>query len=110
MKDNYKILNSAILHDGFFKLKELTLKYKKHNGDWSSAINREIFCGAQVSAVLPYDYAKKKIILNTQFRAGVLEKKIDPKLTEIVAGIIDENEPPKKTAKNFYLLSHACFL
>tara|TARA_Y100000590_G_scaffold86703_1_gene97047 strand:+ start:413 stop:994 length:582 start_codon:yes stop_codon:yes gene_type:complete len=98
MKNNYRILKNTLLHDGFFKLKELTLKYKKHNGDWSQKINREIFVGASVAAVLPYDHVKKKIILNTQFRAGVLQKKINPKLTEIVAGIIDKNETPRDAA------------
>ena len=53
MKNNYRILKNTLLHDGFFKLKELTLKYKKHNGDWSQKINREIFVGASVAAVLP---------------------------------------------------------
>ena len=33
-----------------------------------------------------------------QFRSGLLHRKDDPVIIEIVAGIIDENEKPEQTA------------
>ena len=99
MKDNFKIINKKNLHNGFFKLKELTIKYKKHNGSWSNPIKREIFGGAHVSTVLPYDSKNKKILLIKQFRPGVIKQGINPIVTEIVAGIIDEGENPEEAAK-----------
>ena len=99
MKDNFKIINKKNLHNGFFKLRELTIKHKKHNGSWSNPFKREIFGGAHVSTVLPYDSKNKKILLIKQFRPGVIKQGINPIVTEIVAGIIDEGENPEEAAK-----------
>ena len=94
MKNDFKILRKKSLHNGFFKIKELTLRHKKHNGKWSKSIKREIFSGAHVATVLPYDPKKKKIVLINQFRAGVINQNINPIITEIVAGMISKNEKP----------------
>ena len=99
MSPKFKILDKKNIHDGFFKMNEVTLKYKKYNGDWSNAIKRELFGGAQVSAVLPYDPINKKIVLIQQFRPGTISKDNQNYLDEIVAGIIDPGETPEDTAK-----------
>ena len=98
MKNEVKILSKKNLYTGFYKLTELTLKHKKHNGKWSKSIKREIFSGAHVATVLPYDPKKKKIVLINQFRAGVINQNINPIITEIVAGFISKNEKPVKAA------------
>ncbi len=98
MGSKFKIINKKNLHDGFFKMNEITLKYKKYDGSWSNKVKRELFGGAQVSAVLPYDPIRKEIILIQQFRPGTISKNFDNYLDEIVAGIIDDGEDPEKTA------------
>ena len=75
MSPKFKILDKKNIHDGFFKMNEVTLKYKKYDGNWSNEIKRELFGGAQVSAVLPYDPDNKKIVLIQQFRPGTIFKK-----------------------------------
>ena len=99
MNSTYKINKKKILHDGFFKLHEIDYNHKKHNGSWNKNVSREIFSGANVSTLLPYDPIKKKILLLSQFRPGVLARNHDPLLLEIVAGIIDKGENPKEAAK-----------
>ena len=99
MKSKFKIISNKIIHDGFFKMNEVILRYKKYDGSWSKDIKRELFGGAQVSAVLPYDPAKKEIILIQQFRPGTISKNFENYLDEIVAGIIDKGESPEMTAK-----------
>ena len=108
MNSKYKIIDKKKLYDGFFKLYDLTFIHKKHNGKWSPKISREIFGGAHVATVLPYDPIKKKILLINQFRAGVLKKHHDPMLIEIVAGIIDEGETPQDAAKRECLEETGC--
>ena len=98
MTNDIKILSKKNLHNVFNRLTELPLKHKKHNGKWSQSLKREIFSGANVAAVLPYDPKKKKIVLINQFRAGVIKQNINPIITEIVAGIISKNEKPVKAA------------
>ena len=98
MSSKFKILNKKNIHNGFFKMNEITLKYKKYDGSWSNEIKRELFGGAQVSAVLPYDPENKKIVLIQQFRPGTISRDSNNYLDEIVAGIIDPGETPKDTA------------
>jgi ADP-ribose pyrophosphatase len=89
-------------------MNEVTLKYKKYDGNWSNEIKRELFGGAQVSAVLPYDPINKKIVLIQQFRPGTISKDNQNYLDEIVAGIIDSGETPEDTAKRECLEETGC--
>jgi len=98
MSSNFTIFKKINLFDGFFKMNEVTLNYKKFDGTWSNKIKRELFGGAQVSAVLPYDPKKKEIVLIKQFRPGTISKNVNNYLDEIVAGIIDSGESPKEAA------------
>ena len=99
MNSKYKIIDSKLLHKGFFDLKQLNLIHKKHDGSWSSEIKREVFGGAHVSTVLPYDPIKKKILLLQQFRPGIIKRKHNPIILEIVAGMIDSGETPSDAAR-----------
>ena len=108
MKSKFKILNYRNIYNGFFKMNEITLKYKKYDGSWSNDIKRELFGGAQVSAVLPYDPIKKEIILIQQFRPGTISKNVNNYLDEIVAGIIDPGEDAETTAKRECLEETGC--
>ena len=108
MKSKFKIIKRKNIHKGFFQMNEVTLKYKKFNGSWSKEIKREIFGGAQVAAVLPYDPVENEIILIKQFRPGTILKNTNNYLDEIVAGIIDKGETPAKAAKRECLEETGC--
>jgi ADP-ribose pyrophosphatase len=99
MKLKYKILNKKNLYSGFFNLNKYEFIHQKHDGKWTDKVQREIFSGAHVSTLLPYDPIRQEIILIQQFRAGVLSRYDDDYLYEIVAGIIDQGENPEDTAK-----------
>ena len=108
MNSKFKILSKKNIHNGFFKMNEITLKYKKYDGSWSDEIKRELFGGAQVSAVLPYDPKNKKIVLIQQFRPGTIFRDTNNYLDEIVAGIIDPGETPEDTAHRECLEETGC--
>ena len=108
MSTKFKIINKKNIYDGFFKMHEVTLKYQKYDGSWTNNIKRELFGGAQVSAVLPYDPIKKEIVLIQQFRPGTISKNFDNYLNEIVAGMIDEGENPEDAAKRECLEETGC--
>jgi len=108
MSPKFKIINKKKIHDGFFKMHQINFTHQKHNGEWSPEVSREIFGGAQVATVLPYDPIKKKIVLIKQFRIGVLERKNDPLLIEIVAGMVDSGETPIEAAKRECLEETGC--
>ena len=108
MKPKYKIINKKNLYSGFFNLNKYQFIHQKHDGNWTNEVEREIFSGAHVSTLLPYDPIKKEIILIKQFRAGVISRYNDDYLYEIVAGIIDNNEKPEETAKRECLEETGC--
>ena len=99
MKLKYNILEKINLYSGFFNLNKYRFIHEKHDGEWTDEIEREIFSGAHVAALLPYDPIKKKIILIQQFRAGSISRFDSDYLYEIVAGIIDEGENAEEAAK-----------
>ena len=99
MNSTYKIINKELVYDGFFKLHKISFNHKKHNNKWSPIVKREVFSGSHVSTVLPYDPIKKKILLLSQFRAGLIKRGDNPMMIEIVAGMIDEGETPEEAAK-----------
>ena len=104
----YKIFNKKNLYSGFFSMNKYEFIHQKHNGEWTSKVEREIFEGVHVSSLLPYDPIKKEIVLIQQFRAGVLSRFDKDYLYEIVAGIIDEGEQPEETAKRECLEETGC--
>ena len=108
MKSKFEIINKKNIHNGFFKMNEYILKYKKYDGSWSKEVKREIFGGAMVSAVLPYDPVKREIVLIQQFRPGTIAKEFNNYLYEIVAGIIDSGEKAEDTAKRECLEETGC--
>ena len=97
---NKKINNikKKTLYSGFFQLHQLTFKHKKHDGSWSIPLTREVFSGAHVATVLPYDPCSKKIVLLEQIRVGLIENGRNPMIKEIVAGMIDNGETPEEAA------------
>tara|TARA_B100000963_G_C22402037_1_gene569296 strand:- start:47 stop:628 length:582 start_codon:yes stop_codon:yes gene_type:complete len=108
MKSKFEIINKKNIHNGFFKMNEYILKYKKYDGSWSKEVKREIFGGAMVSAVLPYDPVKREIVLIQQFRPGTIAKEFNNYLYEIVAGIIDSGETAEDAAKRECLEETGC--
>ena len=98
MKLKYKIINKKNLYSGFFILNKYEFIYQKHDGNWTNKVEREIFSGAHVSTVLPFDPIKNEILLIKQFRAGIISRYDEDYLYEIVAGIIDNNENPEEAA------------
>ena len=110
MKLKYKIINKKKLYSGFFSLNKYEFIHEKHNGDWTNVVEREIFSGAHVSTLLPYDPIKEEIILIQQFRAGVLSRYNEKYLYEIVAGIIDKNEKPEDAAKRECFEETGCYV
>ncbi|MDC6448503.1 NUDIX domain-containing protein [Alphaproteobacteria bacterium] len=110
MKLKYKIISKENLYSGFFNLNKYKFIHQKHDGNWTGKVEREVFGGAQVSGLIPYDPIKKEILLIQQFRAGILNSYDEDYLYEIVAGIIDKNEKPIETAERECLEETGCNL
>lgn len=86
-----EIQSETTVYDGFFQVKQLTLKHRVFAGGWSGLMQRELFSRRPVGAVLPYDPIRDEVVLIQQFRVGCLNQQ-NPWLLELVAGITEPDE------------------
>lgn len=96
-RDDVEILSHELLYRGYFRLERYTLRHKLHAGGWSDTIKRELFERGHAAAVLPYDPKLDAVVLIQQFRVGALAAGRGPWLTEIVAGIVADDETGETT-------------
>jgi ADP-ribose pyrophosphatase len=96
--DDVKILGKKSIYEGFSKITNYKLKHRLFEGGWSKPFERELSVRYNAVAILPYDPKLDKVVLIEQFRIGALKDKTSPWLLELVAGVIDKQQPEKKLA------------
>lgn len=93
-----EVLEDHTGYDGFFKIRELTLRHRCFAGGWSHELKRELFLRRAAVGVLLYDPQRDTVALVEQFRIGALHTD-NPWLLELVAGLIDSDETPEAVAR-----------
>lgn len=104
--NDVEIIRQETVVKRYFETTEYHLRHRLHNGGWSGEMNREVFQRGAVCAVLPYDPVKDCLVLIEQFRPGayvaaMMEPILNgssPWLIEIVAGVVEKDEPPMDVA------------
>ncbi len=98
MKYEWKLDKHLTLFEKYFRLDELSVSHELFGGGFSPVFTREIFERGCVVALLPYDRARKKVVLIEQFRAGAVDDADGPWLIECVAGVIEFGESEQQVA------------
>jgi ADP-ribose pyrophosphatase len=96
--DDYQIVESKRVFQGYFAVEQLTLKHRLFNGQWSRVFQREIFERGSAAAVLLFDPDLQEVVMLEQFRVGALASQSSPWMIEVVAGIIEEGESAEEVA------------
>ncbi len=99
MAKDVEILGRSEQYKGYFRINRYRLRHRLYAGGWSGELQRELFERGHAVGVLPYDPAANSIVLIEQFRIGALVAGMDPWLTEVVAGIIEEGEASEEVAR-----------
>lgn len=84
----YRIKQIGTAYQGWRKILKMTVRMP----DGRTMI-REVLDSGEAAAVLPYDLARRKVILVRQFRAPVMHIEGHPDFLEAVAGLLDGDEP-----------------
>jgi nudix-type nucleoside diphosphatase (YffH/AdpP family) len=84
----YRIQRVETLYEGWRKLFKITVEMPD-----GRTMAREVLNSTDAAAVLPYDPERRKIILIRQFRAPVMHVEGHPDFLEVVAGLLDGDEP-----------------
>lgn len=98
MNKTWKMLDSELLHNGWFRLERLHFEHELFAGGSTGPVNREFYERGNVAAVLPYDRSSDSVVLVEQFRIGAKDDPDGPWLIEVVAGMIEANEQPEEMA------------
>ncbi len=93
-----EILQREHCFQGFYRLDRLQLRHRLFRGGMSRPMSRELFVRHDAVCVLPYDPWQDCVVLNEQFRVGLLGKVDNPWMLEMVAGLIDKDEQPEAVA------------
>ena len=97
--DDIQILRRATIGEGWGQLERFHIKYRRFDGNWSEAIDRDLYTIGEVAAVLLYDPKQDTVLLTEQFRTCGLRYGEATWLVEIVAGLIDGDDDPEETAR-----------
>ncbi len=89
-QSDVEIVSEQSAYDGFFKLKNITLKHKLFDGSWSESFQRELCVRGDAVGVLLYDPQLQQFAMVEQIRIGVLNRNQSPWLLELVAGMLDK--------------------
>ena len=97
-KRDWKVHKRDTLYQGYNRLERLSFSHSSHSGGTVGPVERELFVRGNVVGVLAVDPERDEIALVEQFRFGALERKPDPWLMEIIAGMIDTDETAEAVA------------
>lgn len=103
-----ELLEQRPLYQGYFRLDQYRLRYRRFDGSWSRIVTREVLERGHAAALLPYDPACDRVLLIEQFRAGPYARGDDPWQLEVIAGIIDTGETPQEVARREALEEAGC--
>jgi nudix-type nucleoside diphosphatase (YffH/AdpP family) len=95
ISDRIRIKDERLLSDGHFKLKAATFEWRRSDGEWQTQ-HREIVDRGNGATLLPYDLARRTVLLVKQFRYPAYVNGYDDLLIEAPAGLLDNETPEKR--------------
>jgi ADP-ribose pyrophosphatase len=91
---------TEVLADAYFRYEQLTLRTETFAGKLSPPYKREVLRSGPAVVVLLYDPVEQQLILIEQFRVGAYVNNLPSAwILECVAGLVDEGETRKATAR-----------
>lgn len=95
-----ELIEMRLPYAGYFGIEEHTLRHRRFDGGLSPVMHRAVFTSGDAVTVLPFDPARRTILLIEQFRMGVYARRDPaPWCIEAVAGRSDALETPEETAR-----------
>jgi nudix-type nucleoside diphosphatase (YffH/AdpP family) len=92
ISDRIRIKDERMLSDGHIKLKAVTFDWRRSDGKWQMQ-RREIVDRGNGAALLPYNLARRTVMLVKQFRYPAYVNGCDDLMIEAAAGLLDDASP-----------------
>jgi nudix-type nucleoside diphosphatase (YffH/AdpP family) len=90
--DRIRVRDVRVLSDDWFLLKKTTFDWRRTDGTWQTQ-SRETYDRGDGAVLLPYDPARRTVLLVRQFRYPAYVNGHDGLLIEAAAGLLDESDP-----------------
>lgn len=90
-----EILAEQTVHHGRFPKQVLRFRFRRFDGTMSRPLSWEVWRRGQAAALLPYDPETDRVVLIEQFRLPALLAGLAPRLLEVPAGLLDEDDPER---------------
>lgn len=109
MDKRVEILQQELLYQGFFRLERFRLQHRLFDGRMGNPITREALYRGPAAAVVLYDPQRDVLVLVEQFRIGAfLAGAHGGWMLELVAGILEPDEPPEAVVRREALEEAGC--
>ena len=88
-----EVLKTEVLSDNWYVLRKVTFRLQKRDGSWETQ-SREAYDRGNGATILPYNLARRTVILTRQFRLPTFVNGNESgMLIETCAGLLDKENP-----------------
>jgi nudix-type nucleoside diphosphatase (YffH/AdpP family) len=95
ISDRIRVKDVRLLSDNWYTLKTTTLEWRRADGEWQTQ-HRETYDRGNGATLLPYNVARRTVMLVKQFRYPAYINGCDDLLIEAAAGLLDNESPEKR--------------
>ncbi len=92
ISDRIRLKGERVLSDHYGTLKSTTFEWHRNDGQWQS-MTRDVFDRGNAATILPYNLARRTVVLVRQFRLPAYVNGYDDLLIEAAAGLLDDASP-----------------
>jgi nudix-type nucleoside diphosphatase (YffH/AdpP family) len=95
ISDRVRVKTIRVLSDAYGKLKNTTLEWRRSSGEWQTQ-QRETYDRGGAATILPYNLARRTVVLVKQFRYPPYASGYDDLMIEAAAGLLDDTLPEER--------------
>ena len=95
ISDRVRVKTVRVLSDAYGKLKSTTLEWRRASGEWQTQ-QRETYDRGGAATILPYNLARRTVVLVKQFRYPPYASGYNDLMIEAAAGLLDDASPEER--------------
>ncbi len=92
LPERVRVQQERLLSDNWYTLKTTRFEFLRSDGQWQTQ-DRETYDRGNGACILLYQRARRRVLLTRQFRYPVFVNGWQQLMVEVVAGLLDENDP-----------------
>jgi nudix-type nucleoside diphosphatase (YffH/AdpP family) len=95
ISDRIRVKDVRLLSDAYGTLKNTTFEWRRTDGKWQTQ-HRETYDRGGAATILPYNLARRTVVLVRQFRYPAYAAGYDDLMIEAAAGLLDDAAPEER--------------